>query len=352
MRYEVLNEMVTSFSEFKTFLSDSGVSNAQLVLELDRLYKEWKEEDDFYFFLEEESEADMENLKAATDEIEFFKLLLGKGSRGVSLLAGRKEKRRSEELEKKRREAEEREKRERERAKSGRTKTITLPGGATMEMIYCAPGSFMMGSPEDEEGRVDDEFLHQVTLTKGFWLGKYPVTQEQWESVMDYNPSEDECDDCPVDSVSWEDCKEFIKEINSAKGLDARFPTEAEWEYACRAGTEGAYSGTGDLDDMGWYDENSDDETHPVGEKEPNAWGFHDMHGNVYEWCGDWYGSYPHGVVTDPKGPSSGDYRVLRGGCWSYSAGDCRSASRGCNTPGSGNGDCGFRLCCSAGSHE
>jgi hypothetical protein len=219
MRYELLNEMVTSFSEFKTFVSDSGVSDAQLVLELDRLYKEWKEEDDFYFFLEEESEADMDKLKAATDEVEFFNLLLGAGSRGVSLLAWREEERRLEELEKKRREAEEREKRERERAKSDRTKTITLPGGAEMEMIYCAPGSFMMGSPKDEEGRFRDETQHKVTLTRGFWLGKYPVTQSQWKSVMRDNPSSFEGDDNPVNSAPlshffWDDLSQFSKKPN------------------------------------------------------------------------------------------------------------------------------------------
>ena len=237
---------------------------------------------------------------------------------------------------------------------TGDTKTITLPGGAEMEMIYCAPGSFMMGSPEDEEGRYDDETQHKVTLTRGFWLGKYPVTQSQWKSVMGGNPSDFKGDANPVDSVTWDDCKEFIKKINSRFNFTARFPTEAEWEYACRAGTEGAYSGTGDLDDMGWYDGNSDGRTHPVGEKEPNAWGFHDMHGNVYEWCGDWYGSYPHGVVTDPEGPSSGGNRVLRGGCWIDFAGLCRSAFRVSRDPGDGSYDVGFgfRLCCSAGPHE
>ena len=219
-------------------------------------------------------------------------------------------------------------------------------------MIYCAPGSFMMGSPEDEEDRYDDEVQHKVTLTRGFWLGKYPVTQSQWESVMGDNPSCDEGDDNPVDSVSWDDCKEFIKRINSRSNIAARFPTEAEWEYACRAGEEGAYSGTGDLDDMGWYDENSDGETHPVGVKEPNAWGFHDMHGNVDEWCGDRFGSYPHGVVTDPKGPSSGDLRVMRGGSWHCRAGNCRSAFRYSINPVRGFDICGFRLCCSAGPHE
>lgn len=234
---------------------------------------------------------------------------------------------------------------------TGDTKTITLPGGAEMEMIYCAPGSFMMGSPKDEEGHLYDETQHKVTLTKGFWLGKYPVTQSQWESVMGDNPSCNEGDANPVDSVTWDDCKEFIKKINSRFNFTARFPTEAEWEYACRAGEEGAYSGTGDLDDMGWYDENSDDETHPVGEKEPNAWGFHDMHGNVEEWCADWYGSYLTKAETDPKGPSSGVYRVLRGGCCSCDAEFCRSAIRGRNIPGYAIWY-GFRLCCSVGPHE
>ena len=235
---------------------------------------------------------------------------------------------------------------------TGDTKTITLPGGAEMEMIYCAPGSFMMGSPEDEEDRDDDETQHKVTLTKGFWLGKYPVTQSQWESAMGDNPSWYEGDDNPVNFVSWDDCKEFIKKINSRFNFTARFPTEAEWEYACRAGEEGAYSGTGDLDDMGWYDENSDGETHPVGEKEPNDWGFYDMHGNVLEWCADWYGSYPTKAVTDPKGPSSGVNRVLRGGYWFDGAGDCRSAYRYNFNPDIGDGRFGFRLCCSAGPHE
>ena len=242
---------------------------------------------------------------------------------------------------------------------TGDTKTITLPGGAEMEMIYCAPGSFMMGSPEDEEDRSDNETQHKVTLTKGFWLGKYPVTQSQWKSVMGGNPSHFKGDDNPVDCVSWDDCKKFIEKINSRSGLTARFPTAAEWEYACRAGGGEAYSGTGDLDEMGWYDENSDIGTHPVSEKEPNDWGFYDMHGNVLEWCADWYGSYPTKAVTDPEGPASGSgvSRVLRGGGWNGSARDCRSASRGSFSSDSGNPDYGgydfgFRLCCSVDENE
>ena len=231
---------------------------------------------------------------------------------------------------------------------TGDTKTILLPGGAVMEMIYCAPGSFMMGSPEDEEDREDDEDLHKVTLTKGFWLGKYPVTQAQWESVMGCNPSDFDGDDNPVDSVSWDDCKEFIANINSRSDFTARFPTEAEWEYACRAGSGKAYSGTGDLDEMGWYSVNCDAGTHPVGKLESNGWGFYDMHGNVWEWCADWYGSYPMNAVTNPKGPASGDDRVLRGGGWLYRASHCRSANR--YAIRQNDRDCyfGFRLCCSA----
>ena len=244
---------------------------------------------------------------------------------------------------------------------TGDTRTITLPGGAEMEMIYCAPGSFMMGSPEDEEGRYDDETQHKVTLTRGFWLGKYPVTQSQWKSVMGGNPSHFKGDANPVDFVSWDDCKEFIKKINSRFNFTARFPTEAEWEYACRAGNGEAYSGTGDLDEMGWHSSNSDDKmgwygadgrTHPVGEKEPNDWGFYDMHGNVLEWCADWRRSYPTKAVTDPEGPTSGGFRVLRGGCWFSGTRCCRSACRYGDNPSDRGSLYGFRLCCSAGPHE
>ena len=140
--------------------------------------------------------------------------------------------------------------------KTGTVRTIVLPGGAKMEMIYCAPGSFMMGSPKDEVGREDNEILHKVILTKGFWLGKYPVTQQQWETVMEYNPclhsGERVGNNVPVYGMMWRKCRKFIAKIKSKSGLAVRFPTEAEWEYACRAGSRGAYSGTGSLDDMGW----------------------------------------------------------------------------------------------------
>jgi formylglycine-generating enzyme required for sulfatase activity len=217
---------------------------------------------------------------------------------------------------------------------AGSTKTITLPGGATMEMVWCPPGTFMMGSPEDAEFHYDDETQHQVTLTKGFWMAKTEVTQAQWKSVMGNNPSDHEGDDLPVECVAWDDVQQFCAKT----GL--QLPTEAQWEYACRAGTTGDYAGTGNLDDMGWY---AGDETHPVGTKEPNEWGLYDMHGNVWEWCQDWYGDYPNHAVTDPTGPGSGSKRVNRGGSWDYNARFCRSASRDNASPDGRYDALGFR---------
>ena len=228
----------------------------------------------------------------------------------------------------------------------GTSKTITLPGGATMEMIWCEPGSFMMGSPVTESGRFDDEPLHRVTLTKGFWLGKYEVTQRQWQSVMGDNPSKFKDPDRPVERVSWNDCNAFVRKVNASLGGVARFPTEAEWEYACRAGSGKAVSGNGMLMDMAWYDANSGNETHPVGTNQPNSWGFYDMHGNVLEWCFDWFGNIEAQAV-DPKGLTSGSFRVLRGGCWFFYARDCRSAYRLKRDPNLRNAIYGFRLACS-----
>ena len=231
--------------------------------------------------------------------------------------------------------------------KSGTTKTISLPGGETLEMIWCEPGSFMMGSPVAEEGRFDDEPLHPVTLTRGFWLGKYEVTQRQWQSVMGDNPSKFKNPDHPVEGVSWEDCNAFISRLNVVLGGVARFPTEAEWEYACRAGSSGAVSGNGQLMEMAWYDANSGNETHDVGKNLSNAWGFYDMHGNVLEWCYDWFGKLDTLSHIDPKGPPTGSFRVLRGGCWFFYARDCRSAYRLKRDPVLRNAIYGFRLACS-----
>ena len=213
-----------------------------------------------------------------------------------------------------------------------------------VEFVWVPPGQFQMGSTSSEADD-DEQPVTQVRISRGFWMGKYEVTQAQWQSVMGSNPSRfTNCGgDCPVERVSWEDVQEFIGKLNARSGgRPYRLPTEAEWEYAARAGTtEERY---GDLDEIAWYDSNSGYTTHRVGEKAANAWGLHDMLGNVWEWVQDWYGSYPGGSVTDPTGPGSGSYRVLRGGGWFISARNCRSAYRGLISPGFRNGDLGFRL--------
>ena len=229
--------------------------------------------------------------------------------------------------------------------RSGETRTVTLPGGAKMEMIWCGPGKFQMGSPSGESGRLSNEPLHSVTLTRGFWLGKYEVTQGQWESVMRSNHSRFKNDDSPVENISWHDCEAFIKRVSASFGGKARLPTEAEWEYACRAGSSAPFSGSGVLSEMAWYDENSDHQTHEVGRNKPNAWGFYDMHGNVLEWCSDWF-SEPKGDAVDPKGPPSGSFKVLRGGCWFFLGSDCRCAYRLKREPNLRNCIFGFRVAC------
>ena len=242
---------------------------------------------------------------------------------------------------------------------TGICRTIILPGGAEMEMIYCPPGEFMMGSPKSEEGRLNDETQHRVRLTRGFWLGKYPITQRQWRSVMGSNPSYFKGDYLPVERISWDDCQAFIEKVNAALGRGARLPTEAEWEYACRAGTTTAYSwgdalNGGSANCVGKHPCGTKskgpylEKTTPVGKYGANHWGLCDMHGNVWEWCADLYGGYPTGSVSDPKGSTTGDARVSRGGGWGSSARYCRSAGRNRSNPGSRSRYYGFRLCCSA----
>ena len=225
----------------------------------------------------------------------------------------------------------------------GDVKMLTLPGGATMEVIYVGPGTFTMGSPTIEDGHANDEVQHRVALTKGFWLGKYEVTQKQWLSVMDDNPSRWRGEDLPVAGVSWHSCQEFIHKINMGRNFVARLPTEAEWEYASRAGTKHACADI--LDSMAWFAKNSEGEVHAVGTKKSNAWGFCDMYGNVSEWCNDWYGDYADGESRDPRGPSSGASRVLRGGSADDFDRSCRSAARSWDAPGHSLFKYGFRLC-------
>jgi len=226
----------------------------------------------------------------------------------------------------------------------GSVKIFTV-NGISFKMVRVTAGEFMMGSPANEPNRDNDETQHRVRISRDFWMGQTEVTQRLWKAVMGSNPSHfSNCgDDCPVESVSWNDCQDFIRKLNGmVSGGNFRLPTEAEWEYACRAGTTGPYAG--DLDAIGWYGKNSGGKTHGVGQKKPNAWGLYDMHGNVWEWCQDWYGDYPAGSVTDPSGPSAGSYRVLRGGGWDRSAGVCRSANRYGDVPGIRYFYYGFRL--------
>ena len=216
-----------------------------------------------------------------------------------------------------------------------------------MEFMWIEAGRFLMGSPEDEEGRKADELQHEVRISEGYWMGEYELTQGEWWAVMGANPSRSsDCGPpCPVEWVSWFDTGEFIRRLNgreSGKGYRYRLPTEAEWEYAARAGTTGARYG--ESDSIAWYSGNSRFETHPVGQKRANAWGLHDMLGNVWEWTGDWYGSYRSGSVTDPQGPSTGSARVARGGGWDFNASGVRSADRGSYSPSNRSGYIGFRL--------
>jgi formylglycine-generating enzyme required for sulfatase activity len=236
----------------------------------------------------------------------------------------------------------------------GSDETVMLPGDVPLEMVWIPAGTFMMGSPDDEQDRSGGEGpQHQVTLTQGFYMGIYEVTQAQWEAVMGNNPSVYSGANRPVEDVSWDDAQAFIAELNTLTGLTFRLPTEAEWEYACRAGTTtrfywGDDPSYNEIDDYAWYRDNTD-ATHDVGLKLPNAWGLYDMSGNVWEWCADWKGFYPSGSVTDPTGPSSGSERVYRGGSWDYDPQYCRSASRLNDPPDFSINALGFRVVLSPG---
>ena len=227
-----------------------------------------------------------------------------------------------------------------------------------MKFIRIRPGTFIMGSPADERGRKPDEVQHPVTLTREFYLQTTEVTRKQWRALMKNAPIDfdDGCgDDCPVNHVSWEDSIAFIRKLNEKEGTGAyRLPTEAEWEYACRAGSTTAFA-TGDnvetecmpdpaADTIAWYCANAGGRPRPVAQKPPNAWGLHDMHGNLYEWCSDRYAAYPTGPVTDPGGPASGVTRVFRGGAFMYLVWHARSAHRRHHAPHFRNRYTGFRV--------
>lgn len=225
---------------------------------------------------------------------------------------------------------------------------LDLGKKVTMKMVLIPAGKFMMGSPEGEEGRFNNEGpQHEVVISKPFYMAIWEVTQEQYEQIMGKNPSKFQCKANPVEMVSWEEATEFCKKVSAKTGKTVRLPTEAEWEHACRAGSKTRF-GFGDDDDLGdyaWYKNNSDSKPHTVAQKKANNWGLYDMHGNLWEWCSDWYAdSYANASKSDPTGPACGSYRVLRGGCWSNSPQGCRSALRGGGSPVNRCDVSGFRV--------
>jgi formylglycine-generating enzyme required for sulfatase activity len=229
-----------------------------------------------------------------------------------------------------------------------------------MTFVYIKPGTFMMGSPKDEPERNDDETLHEVTLTRGFYMQTTEVTQGQWKQVMLVNPSSEERgNEFPVDMVSWYDTQEFIKRLNKLEGHEKyRLPTEAEWEYACRANTTTpfAFGSCLGMDQANYFGifplkgcpkESGTKGPTQVMKYNPNKWGLYDMHGSVSEWCADWYGAYPSYSVTDPKGPDNPDngiLRVDRGGSLISVGAGVRSAKRGKIPPSNQHKFVGFRL--------
>ena len=215
--------------------------------------------------------------------------------------------------------------------------TIPVKDGICIEMVKVEGGTFMMGATSEMKNPNSNEKpVHQVTLTNDYYMGKYEVTQALWQAVMGSNPSEYKGDNLPVETVSWNDCQKFISKLNSLTGRMFRLPTEAEWEYAARGGKESRgyqYSGSSNISDVAWYDENSGSKTHPVGTKQANELGIYDMTGNVWEWCSDWYSSYSSSSQTNPTGSDSGSARVSRGGGWFNDASYCRLSVRFYYTP-------------------
>jgi len=229
--------------------------------------------------------------------------------------------------------------------------TLDLGEGVTIELVPIPAGEFMTGSPDSDPHRIHDwETQHRVRITRPFWMGRCEVSGAQYERVIGRNPSRTRMANKPVERVSWEDATEFCRRLSERSGRKVRLPTEAEWEYACRAGSTTRYFFGDDGNEFGeyaWYHDNSGDKTRAVGRKRANAWGLHDMYGNVWEWCSDWYDEhyYAKSPSEDPTGPTSGRERVMRGGGYYCSPGVwCRSAVRGREHPLSRHAYLGFRV--------
>ena len=231
---------------------------------------------------------------------------------------------------------------------SGNTITIPVKDGISIDMVRVEAGTFTMGATAEMKDPFGNEKpTHRVTLTNDYYIGKYEVTQALWKAVMGNNPSEYKGDNLPVEKVSWNDCQEFLSKLNRITGKTFRLPTEAEWEYAARGGNKSRgyqFSGSSNLSDVAWYDDNSGYVTHAVGSKQSNELGIYDMTGNVWEWCQDWYGKYSSSSQINPTGANSGSDRVIRGGSWNNTAWFCRSSCRLNYTPGFRNDCLGLRL--------
>ena len=233
-------------------------------------------------------------------------------------------------------------------ASGSNTIFIPVKDGISIEMVKIEAGTFMMGATSEMKNPdIDEKPVHQVTLTNDYYMGKYEVTQALWEAVMGSNPSKYKGDNLPVEMVSWNDCQEFISKLNSMTGRKFRLPTEAEWEYAARGGKKSRsyqYSGSSNISDVAWYDENCGSTTRAVGTKRPNELGIYDMSGNVWEWCHDWYSSYSSLSQMNPIGAISGACRVRRGGSWDNSVWYSRSSSRSYDTSDYSRINLGLRL--------
>ena len=222
---------------------------------------------------------------------------------------------------------------------------MQTPAPPQLQFMKIEPGTFQMGcSSGDTMCDPDENPSHPVRLTKAFEIGKFEITQAQWMAVMgEPNRSRFKGDDLPVENVSWLDVQQFLDGMNARKdGYQYRLPTEAEWEYAARAGTKSP--NTGPVGDVAWYNGNSEGHSHPVGQKKPNAWGLYDMEGNVYEWTADWYFDFEEDPIADPKGPEMGISRVPRGGSWESTARGIRTSNRNMAEPPDRNYNIGFRV--------
>lgn len=225
--------------------------------------------------------------------------------------------------------------------------SIEVSPGLVMEFVLISPGNFVMGSDPDE-GDGDEKPQHRVTISHAYWMGKYEVTQAQWKAIMGTDPSHFKGPNLPVETVSWKECQTFLAKLSQKTGRTFSLPTEAQWEYACRAGTTTPWSFGAQpelAEEFGWVGTNAQEKTHPVGTKKPNPWGLYDMHGNVWEWCADGYiNPYPAGEVVDPFGSLDGHPPIVRGGGWSEHPVNLRSAYRNCNGEPDGKTDgIGFR---------